>query len=45
MLCEPDLLAASGVFHGPGLGRGAVQGPKPNELGRAWEVGLGPASS
>lgn len=26
------------------LGRDAVQGLKPSELGRAWRVGLGPAS-
>lgn len=44
LLCKQDLLASPGVFHGPGLGRDAVQGPKPSELGRAWGVGLGPAS-
>lgn len=44
LLCKQDLLASPGVFHGPGLGGDAVQGPKPSELGRAWGVGLGPAS-
>lgn len=44
LLFKQDLLASPGVFHGPGLGRDAVQGPKPSEPGRAWGVGLGPAS-
>lgn len=44
LLCKQALLASPGVFHGPGLGRDAVQGPKPSEPGRAWGVGLGPAS-